>query len=111
MLRLYCDLTMKKALLLYNPASGQKRARRAEIISRIANVFTSAGVQAEACPTTHPGSAVEQTTRAASAGYDTIVACGGDGTANEAINGLMRAGTESALGVVPLGSGNLLATD
>jgi diacylglycerol kinase (ATP) len=111
MQRLYCDLTMKKALLLYNPASGQKRARRAEVISKIARVFDSSGVQTEECPTTHPGSAVEQTEHAVAAGYDTIIACGGDGTANEAVNGLMRSGSQAALGVVPLGSGNLLAAD
>jgi diacylglycerol kinase family enzyme len=44
------------------------------------------------------------------------VACGGDGTANEALNGIMRARAERtsvdvALGLVPLGSGNLLASD
>jgi diacylglycerol kinase (ATP) len=43
------------------------------------------------------------------------VACGGDGTANEALNGIMRASVEQsldvALGLVPLGSGNLLASD
>jgi diacylglycerol kinase (ATP) len=102
---------MKKALLLYNPASGQRRARRAEMISRIVRAFESAGVRVESSPTTHPGSAVEQTEQAAAAGYDTVIACGGDGTANEVVNGLMRRGSQTALGVVPLGSGNLLATD
>ena len=102
---------MNKALLLYNPASGQKRERRAEMIARIARIFESAGVKAEASPTTNPGSAVEQTQQAVAAGFDAIIACGGDGTANEAVNGLMRSGSQAALGVIPFGSGNLLATD
>src|SRR5262249_51746907 len=47
----------------------------------------------------------------AGGGFDTVVACGGDGTANEALNGIMASGCNTALGVVPLGSGNLLASD
>jgi len=102
---------VKKVLLLYNPSSGQKRARRAETISRIAELYRSHGLQVEQCATTHAGSAIAQTEQAVSVGFDTVIVCGGDGTANEAVNGLMRAGSEAALGVVPLGSGNLLATD
>lgn len=102
---------MQKAFLIYNPASGQKRAKRAEQISRVVGVLRAAGVTVEACATTHAGSAVQQAQEAANAGADTIVACGGDGTANEALNGLMRASGNAALGLVPLGSGNLLASD
>jgi len=103
---------MKKAVLIYNPASGQKRARRAEKIARAAEVLRAAGVEAEACATTSAGSAIRQTQQALAAGADTIIACGGDGTVNEVLNGLMLLGAGGAtLGVIPLGSGNLLATD
>ena len=102
---------MQKVFLIYNPASGRKREQRAEDISRVAAVFRGAGVEVETCATTHAGSAVQQAQEAAGAGFDTVVACGGDGTANEVLNGLMAAGTEAALGLVPLGSGNLLASD
>jgi len=102
---------VQKAFLIYNPASGQKRAKRAEEISRVAGVFRAAGIAVEACATTHAGSAVQQATEAADSGFDTVVACGGDGTANEVLNGLMRASADATLGLVPLGSGNLLATD
>jgi diacylglycerol kinase (ATP) len=105
-----------KAFLIYNPASGRRRAKRAEDISRVAAVFRKAGIEVEACATTHAGSAIQQAQEAAGAGFDTVVACGGDGTANEALNGLMRASSirtsgDVALGLVPLGSGNLLASD
>jgi diacylglycerol kinase (ATP) len=102
---------MKKAFLIYNPSSGSGRARRSLIISRIVPVFHNAGIEIETCPTTHPGSAITQTQQAAAAGYDTILSCGGDGTANEVLNGLMLSDSTAVLGVLPMGSGNLLATD
>ncbi len=68
---------MKKAFLIYNPASGRKRTRRAEQITRAAEVFRSAGIHAEAHATTHAGSAAQQTQQAVAAGFDTIIACGG----------------------------------
>ena len=102
---------MQKAFLIYNPSSGQRRARRADQIARIDEVFRSAGIQTETCATTHAGSAVEQSCQAVEAGFDTVIACGGDGTVNEALNGIMQSGRQATLGVVPLGSGNLLASD
>jgi diacylglycerol kinase (ATP) len=102
---------VQKAFLIYNPASGRRRARRAEHISQVVNVLRKAGVHVEACATTHAGSAIGQAQEAANAGYDTVVACGGDGTVNEALNGLMQSSADVALGIVPLGSGNLLASD
>jgi YegS/Rv2252/BmrU family lipid kinase len=102
-----------KAILIYNPSSGQKRGRRAEHVARAAQVLTAAGVETAIRATTGAGSAIQQTQEAAAAGFDTIIACGGDGTVNEALNGLMLSGPETTatLGVIPLGSGNLLATD
>ncbi|HEY2393432.1 MAG TPA: acylglycerol kinase family protein, partial [Candidatus Angelobacter sp.] len=102
---------MNKAFLIYNPASGRRRAKRAEHISQVVDVLRKAGVQVEACATTHAGSAIQQAREAADSGYDTVISCGGDGTANEILNGLMQSSSEVALGLVPLGSGNLLATD
>lgn len=102
---------MRKAFLIYNPASGQKRKQRDKAVARVAAVLRGAGIQVEACTTTHRGSAIQQSGEAAAAGFDTVVACGGDGTANEALNGIMASGCNAALGVVPLGSGNLLASD
>lgn len=102
---------MHKAFLIYNPTSGQRRRKREEHIARINEVFRAAGIQTETCATTHAGSAVEQTQKAVQAGFDTVIACGGDGTANETLNGIMNSGSRATLGVVPLGSGNLLASD
>ena len=102
---------MQRAFLIYNPASGRKKARRAQAISRVIEIFRNAGVEVEAAATTHAGSAIQQAREAAGAGFDTVIACGGDGTVHEALNGLVAAASNAALGVVPLGSGNLLAAD
>jgi diacylglycerol kinase (ATP) len=102
---------MHNAVLIYNPASGGKKEKRAQAITQVLAVLRSAGVQAEAVATTHAGSATSQTQQAMASGFDTVLACGGDGTVNEVLNGLVLSGSQAALGVIPLGSGNLLATD
>src|SRR5437588_221010 len=51
------------------------------------------------------GEAIEIAEREARAGRRLIVACGGDGTVNEVANGILRAGTEAELGLLPSGTG------
>jgi diacylglycerol kinase (ATP) len=107
---------MHKAFLIYNPASGRRRRKRRQDIARVEEVLRAAGVQVETCATTHIGSAIHQVEEAVGRGFDTVISCGGDGTANEAMNGIIRACSmgiprDVALGLVPLGSGNLLASD
>src|SRR5215475_10272220 len=107
----YIESSVQKAFLIFNPASGRKHERRADKIMRAAEVLRAAGVEAEVHPTTGKGSAIQQTQEAVRRGFDTVIACGGDGTVNEVLNGLMQAGAGATLGVIPLGSGNLMATD
>jgi diacylglycerol kinase (ATP) len=104
---------VRKAILIYNPASGQNRERRSDHVLLAAEVLREAGVEVQTCATTGAGSAVLQAQQAAEAGFDAIIACGGDGTVNEVLNGVMAARTDEppTIGVIPLGSGNLLATD
>jgi YegS/Rv2252/BmrU family lipid kinase len=64
---------------------------------------------AEAFETGAPGSATTIAERAIRDGFDTILACGGDGTVHEAVQSMV--GTDVALGVVPLGTANALAAD
>ena len=54
-----------------------------------------------------PGHATDLAREAVASGADVVVAVGGDGTVNEVARGLM--GTGTALGIVPVGSGNGLA--
>jgi YegS/Rv2252/BmrU family lipid kinase len=59
-------------------------------------------------PTMHRGHAAMMAATAAEEGYDTVICCGGDGTFNEAVSGLMSASedTRPALGYIPAGSTN-----
>jgi len=57
--------------------------------------------------TAFPGHATEIARQAVRDGFDTIVAVGGDGTVNEVLNGI--AGSDVALGIIPLGTANDLA--
>ncbi|MCQ2346143.1 MAG: diacylglycerol kinase family lipid kinase [Paludibacteraceae bacterium] len=57
--------------------------------------------------TEHPGHATELARQYAKMGFDAVVAVGGDGTINEVVRGLRD--TQTALGILPMGSGNGLA--
>ncbi len=58
--------------------------------------------------TVYPAHATELARQAGEAGYTKVIAVGGDGTAHEVINGLMRVPAEyrPQMGIVPLGTGN-----
>ena len=59
--------------------------------------------------TKRAGHATELAKRAVQKGVKKIIAVGGDGTVNEVASGLLN--SESALGIIPMGSGNGLARD
>jgi diacylglycerol kinase (ATP) len=100
---------MHRVALIYNPASGQYSARHAAAVQSALAVLRKAGIDAEALETDAPGSARTLAKAAMRNGYDTILACGGDGTVHEVLQCLV--GTPVALGVVPLGTANALAQD
>jgi diacylglycerol kinase family enzyme len=99
---------MKKAVLLYNPAAGKLRERRRAIVEEVARVFDAAGVAREIIATDGPGSAGIQAAAAAELGATTVFACGGDGTVHEVLQGL-TSDKKCALGVIPMGSANVVA--
>ena len=100
---------MRRALFLYNPVSGSRHDDRLPSVTAAAAVFRSAGIDATLESMRGPGSATVQARAAADAGYDAVIACGGDGSVHEVLQGLVN--TRSALGVLPLGTGNALAND
>ena len=100
---------VRRVALLYNPASGQYSARRTAGIQDALDVLRSTGVETAEFETNGAGSGRALAQRAIDAGYDAIVACGGDGTVHEIVQSLV--GTAVALGVIPLGTANALASD
>jgi diacylglycerol kinase (ATP) len=101
--------TMHRVALIYNPASGQHVNGYLASIENACAVLREAGVEAEILPTQGPGTAGEIARQAVEKGCDTVLACGGDGTVNEVLQTL--AGGTTALGVVPMGTANALASD
>ena len=98
---------MKKMLFIMNPFSGQKRANK--FLPEILLMFTQAGYEVITHMTIGPGSA---TVAAQNRGKDVdlVVCCGGDGTLNETVTGLLRAGATTPIGYIPSGSTNDFAS-
>lgn len=100
---------MRKAILLYNPLSGRRQGRRVAEVEAAAAVLRGGKVEVSTAPTQAAGDCAEQVKQAIADGCDTVFACGGDGTVHDVLQGLV--GTETALGVIPLGTANSLAHD
>ena len=100
---------MRKAALFYNPLSGRRRERRLGDVRAALAVLHQAGIEATAEPTRGQANATEQARHAIAAGCDAILACGGDGTAHDVLQGM--AGSQAAFGIIPLGTANALAHD
>jgi YegS/Rv2252/BmrU family lipid kinase len=98
---------MRRAVLIYNPASGQYSAKREAVVQDALAVLRQAGVEAEAQETSTPEHARIRVEEAVHQGCDSILACGGDGTVHTILQCVV--GTPVALGVVPLGTANALA--
>ena len=98
---------MKKLLFIMNPFAGQKKANK--VLPEILMLFTEAGYEINISMTTGPGCA---TRLAAERGgrADLVVCCGGDGTLNETISGLMTAGLNVPVGYIPSGTTNDFAS-
>jgi YegS/Rv2252/BmrU family lipid kinase len=99
----------RNAAIIYNPTSGRKGSKRARALARAVQLLEVHGMRCTLVPTTGPGSATEQARREVAVGRDLIIACGGDGTVNEIVNGM--AGSEVPLALLPAGTANLLAKE
>jgi diacylglycerol kinase (ATP) len=94
---------VQNTFVILNPAARSERARRWR--ARVEQLAHGAVL----CATSCIGEAETLARRAALEGYEKIVAAGGDGTINEVVNGL--AGTDAALGLLPMGTVNVFATE
>lgn len=99
----------QKALLLFNPVSGAHLEARTATMRRVAEVFRHAGVQVVVESTKARESAGGQARAAIQAGCDAVFACGGDGTVFDVLQGVAE--STAMMGVIPMGTGNVLAHD
>ncbi|MFC6178203.1 diacylglycerol kinase [Weissella sagaensis] len=96
---------MKRARIIYNPTSGREAIRR-DLVD-ILDVYEQAGYETSAFATTpEENSAMNEATRAAKAGFDLIIAAGGDGTINEVVNGIAPLEHRPMMAIIPAGTTN-----
>lgn len=90
--------------LLYNPAAGRGRmGRRAAAICRL---LAENGVRHEAIASRGPGDIERRVGELVGEGHRRLLVVGGDGSVNEAVNGIMASDPSVGLGVIPSGTGN-----
>jgi YegS/Rv2252/BmrU family lipid kinase len=102
-------MSIRKATLISNPKTGRYGSRRLRPIPELAARLESLGLKVDLRLTTGPGDAAEIANRVARNGSSDVIVVGGDGTINEAIQGL--AGTNARLAIIPRGTANVLARE
>src|ERR1700726_755068 len=107
------DLRFQNALLIHNPNAGTGGNARRRLIDEARQFLSENGIQAELAETTGPGHATEIAQKATRDGGELVIACGGDGTLNEVVNGLADAqnGHRVPLALLPGGTANILAKE
>jgi len=98
---------MKKMLFVMNPYAGLRRAIR--YLSDIIAMFNRAGFEVITHMTGGQGDA-EEVVRKTASRVDLIVCCGGDGTFNETVSGILKSGADVPVGYIPAGSTNDFAS-
>ena len=105
---------LQNALMIHNPNAGNGggHARR-HLLDKARHIFASRGIDADLAETTGPGHATEIAARAAAENRGLVIACGGDGTLNEIVNGLAahQNGHRVPLALLPGGTANILAKE
>ncbi|MGO2952826.1 MAG: diacylglycerol kinase family lipid kinase [Lactobacillus sp.] len=95
----------RRARLIYNPVSGHEQMPKT--VADTLAVLEKAGYEASTFRTTpKQNSARDEATRVAQAGFDLVVAAGGDGTINEVVNGLAFIDNPPKMAIIPAGTTN-----
>ena len=94
---------MQDTAIIFNPKARSEKSRD------LASLLREVAPEARLLMTTGPGDARRLAAEAAHDGFRIVAAAGGDGTVNEVANGL--AGTDTALGVLPIGTMNVFSKE
>ena len=97
-------MSQKKLLLIVNPCSGKAKIR--PNLLGIIEIFSSADYSVTVYPTKERCDATQKIATLRKNKYDLLVVCGGDGTLNEVITGLMQANLDIPVGYIPSGTLN-----
>ncbi len=100
---------IRNAVIIHNPLAGRGGGRCARQLDTARKILASAGIEAELQATMGSGAATALARRAVEQGRQLVIICGGDGTVNEAVNGL--AGSQVPVAVLPAGTANVLAKE
>lgn len=98
---------MEKLLLIINPCAGQKKAKKQ--LTEIIDIFNRADFAVITHITSGSGDAEAACIRYADQ-VDRIICCGGDGTFNETVSGVLKSGKDIPIGYIPAGSTNDFAS-
>ena len=100
-------MTQDSWIFIANPIAG--RGRALALARRVAQTMEATGATVSVKPTEAKGDAERLARTAVEAGATRVVACGGDGTVHEVVNGMMAASdgaTNTVLGIIPSGRCN-----
>ncbi len=98
---------MKRATIIYNPSARSAPPRDRLLVA--ARQFKPLDWEIDLRVTEAAGHATQQAQEAAAGGSDVVIACGGDGTVNEVVNGLV--GSAARFAVIRGGTGNVFAKE
>ena len=98
---------MKKLLMIVNPFAGRQLAK--STIFSVIDCCDAAGYDVEVHPTRGRQAVIELVRKRANE-FDLVLCCGGDGTLNEVVTGLMACEKRPHLGYIPMGTTNDFAT-
>ena len=98
----------RRVAVIVNPASG--RGRAAKMAQQAGARLHQAGLEVDVLTTVAPGHAHAYAMRVCQE-MDVLVSVGGDGTLNEVVNGVLDAGSETPIAVIPTGTANVVARE
>lgn len=102
-------MSERRAVLIANPNAGRGGRRRARAIEDFCGHLKSLGVKVKVLQTSGPNDAARLAAMAVGNGTKDVIVSGGDGTLNEALQGLV--GTDARLGIWASGTANVLARE